>query len=414
MISKKKRAAMTVVAAAVIASGCSSSTKSTGAANGGGTKSPTYTIGVLTDETGLAASGNKTTVQGVKAGIVQAAKEGYHLKYVVGDTQSSPTGALSAAQKLVEQDHVSAVVAVSALTFGGASYLTSHGIPVVGANQDGPEWIPSKNMFSVYGYLDEKKVYTAAGKLFKMEGATDVGTLGYSISPSSSESAKNIALSAQAAGLKVGYVNAKFPFGSTNVEPDALAMKSAGVNGVYSSTDPNTSFALVTALKQLGVDLKVAYFPTGYGGDLSQGGPGAIRAAQNAIFSTVAFEPVEMHTAATRQFQSDLKGAGVTSEPTEAEYIGYASVAALVQALKATGPNPSHAQLISALSGVKGFNAWGLMGKLSLNLDDRTGTGGGPGGCAYFAQLKGSTFHLVPGADPLCGTLIPGKTVSAG
>lgn len=36
----------------------------------------------------------------------------------------------------------------------------------------------------------------------------------------------------------------------------------------------------------------------------------------------------------------------------------------------------------------------------------------GPDGCEYFVKLSGSTFHLVPNADPLCGTIIPGKTVT--
>ncbi len=417
MTFRKSVLAAAAVVAVIIATGCSSSSKSTGTsgttASGGGSGGKTLTIGILTDVTGLGASGNKTTVEGVEAGMARAATQGYHFKYVVGDTQTSPSGALSAAHLLVQQDHVTAVIANGAVTFAAAPYLTSHGIPVVGADEDGTEWITSKNMFSVYGYLDETKVYTNTGQLFKMLGATVIGTVGYGISPSSSASAENYAVSSQIAGLKVGYVNSKFPFGSTNVEPVALAMKDAGVNGFYSATDPNTGFALYTALKQLGVNVKVAYFPTGYGGDLVQAGPGALRSAQNAIFATIAFQPVEAHTAATQQFVSDLKSVGVTSLPTEAEYIGYASVAALVEALKVTGPNPSGAALISALAGVKNFNAWGLMGRLSMDLNDRTGTASGPDGCGYYSRLSGSSFEQVPGASPLCGTNT-GKTVSAG
>ena len=42
------------------------------------------------------------------------------------------------------------------------------------------------------------------------------------------------------------------------------------------STDPNTAFALVTGLRNAGANIKVAIFPTGYGGDLTQAGPGAL------------------------------------------------------------------------------------------------------------------------------------------
>ena len=82
------------------------------------------------------------------------------------------------------------------------------------------------------------KVATTTGEFFKMEGVTNVAALGYSVSPSSSEAAKAAGASAQNAGLKVGYLNSAFPFGSTNVAPVALQMKSAGVNGL---TDPDRS-----------------------------------------------------------------------------------------------------------------------------------------------------------------------------
>jgi ABC-type branched-subunit amino acid transport system substrate-binding protein len=394
----------------MLAAACSSSSKSTGGVTG--SAGHTYTIGILTDLSGPAASGSKTSVQGARAGAVVAAKEGYNFKFVEGDSQTSPAAILAAAKKLVTVDHVDAVIAVSALAFGAAPYLTAQGIPVVGAAEDGPEWITAKNMFSVYGALDETKVGTSTGAFFKMEGVTNFGALGYGISPSSSEAAKGATVSAQEAGIKTGYLNANFPFGSTNVQPIALAMKSAGVDGLESTTDPNTSFALVTALRQLGANPKVALLPDGYGGDIDQAGPGALQTGQGLYF-TLTFEPVEMHTAATEQFQSALRTIGITNDPTYGEYAGYTSIALLVQALKAAGPNPSHSALIAALNGVKSFDAAGLLGSHTFDPSDRTSTATGIDGCIYVTKLSGSSFQLVPGADPVCGHLIPGKTVSA-
>ncbi|HWE55468.1 MAG TPA: ABC transporter substrate-binding protein [Acidimicrobiales bacterium] len=385
-----------------VAAACGSSKSGSGGSSGA-----TETIGILTDASGLGASGNETTVQGVAAGIVEAAKAGIHIKYVVGDTETTPSGALAAAHALVQEDHVNAIVAVSALTFTAASYLSKQSIPVVGAAEDGSEWTTSKNMFSVYGYPDESAVYTTAGQLFKMEGATSVGTLGYSISPSSSESAKSTSVAAKDVGLKAPYVNAAFSFGSTNVQPVALAMKGDGVDSVYSATDPNTSFSLLTALRQEGVHVKVAYFPTGYGGDITQAGPNALQVAQGAIFSTVTWEPIAMNTSATQQFTADLAAAGVKGQPTESEYNGYASVAALVAALKTTGANPSHAALTAALAAQSNFTAWGLTGNLHIDLNNRSLSSGVPAaGCQYFSKLVGSVFQPIPGGDPLCGTFL--------
>lgn len=416
-----KRRLLAAVAAVVLVAGCSSSSKSgagntstTGATSGGGTtgSGQPFTVGILTDLTGPAASGNKTSVQGVEAAISLANKAGYNFKYVTGDTQTSPNGALTAAQKLVEQDHVDAVLTVSALTFGAADYLRRQGIPVVGVAEDGPEWIDHLNMFSVYGFLDSTKVSTTAGVFFKNQGVSVVGALGYSISPSSAEAAKGDALSAQKAGLKVGYLNANFPFGSTNVQPIALAMKKAGVDGFTATVDPNTGFALIDALRQVNHNPKVDLLPTGYGGDLLQAGPGALQSAQGVYFS-LSFEPVEMHTAATEKFQAALKNIGITTDPTYAEYCAYASMALLEEALKATGPNPTHAALITALGNVKNFDAAGLLGAHHFDMSDRAGTATGVDSCLYVVKLTGSTFQLVPGADPVCGQEIPGATVSA-
>ena len=41
-------------------------------------------------------------------------------------------------------------------------------------------------------------------------------------------------------------MNDSFPFGSTNVAPVALGMKSAGVNAIVVDTEPSTVFALTT------------------------------------------------------------------------------------------------------------------------------------------------------------------------
>jgi branched-chain amino acid transport system substrate-binding protein len=410
----------TATALLVITAACSSSSKSntsggpsTGASTGSSTGAAkvTITVGVLTDLTGQAASGNKTFVDGVKAGTFYAARHGYTIKYVVADTQTSPTVALSAAKQIVTQDHVSVVLVESALAFGAAPYFTSQHIPVIGVSQDGPEWITSKNMFALSGVLRQDKVATTAADFFKMQGATTIGTLGYSISPSSAQFAKGQALAAQHVGLKSGYVNAKFPFGSTDVQPVALAMKQAHVDGMTAAVDPNTGFALVTALRNAGAAPKVSLLPTGYGGDLTQAGPGAIQAAQNVYFF-VGEEPVEMQTPATKQFVSDLKSAGVTSEPTYAEYNGYLSAGLLVRALKAAGSDPSTSSITTALTAIHDYDGLGLWGGRKSDPNDRTNTIAGVDNCLWFVKLVGTSFEVVKGAAPLCGTEVKGLTVS--
>jgi ABC-type branched-subunit amino acid transport system substrate-binding protein len=424
-LASRKKAASAIVAAALLSVAACGSSSSGGSGGGGSSSAPSggsssggttgktvdVTVGVLADITGLGASGNKTTVEGVKAGTIYATRNGVHVKYIVGDTATNPATALSAAQKFVTQDHVDAVIAVSSLTFAAAPYLTAHKVPVIGAGEDGPEWTKATNMFSVFGALNTTKVTDTLGKFYKMEGVTTVGAVGYSISPLSSEAAKASIESAKSVGLKDGYLNANFPFGSTDVQPVALAMKSAGVDGFTATTDPNTGFALVSSLRQEGANVKVAIFATGYGGDLLQAGPGALQAAQNVYFS-LGYEPIEMQTTATKQFASDLKSAGVNSQATYAEYNGYVSVGLLVRALKANGGNTSQASIISTLQGVHDWDALGLFGGRKLDINDRTNIVGGVDNCSWVTKLQGSKFTLVKGADPICGKVLDGVTVS--
>jgi branched-chain amino acid transport system substrate-binding protein len=255
-------------------------------------------------------------------------------------------------------------------------------------------------------------VTTTAGQVFKLGGATTVGTLGYQISPTSSQAAKGAYESAKAVGLKGGYINAAFQFGSTNVDPVAIAMKNKGVDGVELAVDPNTSFALIDSLRNHNVKLKVAYLATGYGGDLLQAGPKTLASADGVYFSS-PYQPVEMNTAATQKFQKYLAQVGIKHNPTFAEYNGYVSVQLLVEGLKAAGSKtPSSSALIQALTGITTFDGAGLLGTHPANPNDRENVVDGPGNCLYITKFNGTAFDLVKNADPLCGQLVPGKTVS--
>jgi branched-chain amino acid transport system substrate-binding protein len=389
-------AAVATGAAAMLAvlTGCGSSPKGVLPAAG-----PTITIGVLTDVTGPASSGNKTAPDGVKAGVVYAARQGYTIRYVVADTGTNPATALTAAQKLVTQDHVLAVIAHSAITYGAATFLTQRKVPVIGVPEDGSEWATSPNMFTATGPIDQNVVTATVGLIFKQLGVTTLGSIGYGVSPQSAASATASSLSAKDAGLKVGYLNAKLVFGTTDVGPEVLAMKNAGVDGFTASVDPNTSLAIIKGLKGQGVAIRAALLPAGYGGDLISSGPGALQDAQGVYFA-LQYEPTEMNTAATRQFVSDLNAAGVTGEATYAAYNGYSSVGLLVRALKAAGANPTQASLTTALAGIHDWDALGLDSGRTVDPNAKEPTGKL---CLYVAQYKGTTFHLVDGMEPLCG-----------
>jgi ABC-type branched-subunit amino acid transport system substrate-binding protein len=365
-------------------------------------------VGLLADFTGLSSS-TGTGIAGVKAALGLAKEQGYHIDLVTADTATTPSGALAGAHKLVEQDHVFAVFALSALTFAAAPYLASKGVPVVGFALDGPEWGTTKSMFSILGPNVPTKVSTVEGNLFKLLGVTNFAAIGLGVSPAAGESAEGAAVSAQMAGIKVGYLNANFPFGSTNVQPEALAMKDAAVNGLYAAVNVNTEFAMVEALNLVGVKVK-AQFPIS-DGDLLSSGPNAARAAQGQYF-TLGWEPLEMHTPATERFGAALQRYGGTSAPTLYDYGGYVTGDLFVTGLKAAGGHPTQAQFVNAMLGIRSYNAAGLLGTHTIGMAmDQRGLTSEFTTCQWVTQYSGSTFHPVAGALPVCGTTVPGKTV---
>lgn len=402
-----------VAASVVLLAACGSSTKKAGgsnATNGAGTSAsePTVTIGVVTDLTGPASNTSQFTPDGIKAGVALAASEGYRVKYVLADSATSPAQALAAAQKLVEQDHVFAVVGLSAVFFSAASYLQSKGIPVLGADYDGTEWLTTPSMFSVFPYEDFTKVSTSIGEITKLLGGTNLATLGYSISPSSAATAKSYGVSAQDAGIKAGYVNANVPFGTTNVGPLVLAMKSAGIDSIFPVTDTNTGLAAIVGLRQQGVDLKVPFLAEEEG-DLLAGGSATLQQSKGVDLVGL-YAPPEMNTAATKEIAKFLKeGAGVSTPPTLNEYMAYLSVDALVDGLKKAGPNATQAQFIQAMEGITNYTGRGLLGSpISFAPTGR----GDTAPCTYISQWTGSSFKLLPGTHPYCGKMT-GQSVKA-
>jgi branched-chain amino acid transport system substrate-binding protein len=391
-------------AVAACSSSGGSSTSSTGAspspkATSSGPKS--ITIGFVTDLTGSASSGFLTSKLGIDAYLNQinaaGGVNGIKIKYILADTNSTPTGALTAVQKLVQQDNVFAIVENSSDFFGAEPYALQQGIPVVGSGIDGPYWGSPKdtNIYDASGPTNEDYELAAQGQFMKSQGVTKCASLGYASSPSSALSAEGFIKSCEAAGLKGAYLNTQFPFGSTNIQPIALAMKAAGVDGLYLPTVPSTSFALIVTLELMGVKLKASLLPTGYGGDILAS-KAAVQAGQGIDFEPIG-APAEADTPGTIQRALDLSKVGVKTDPTFAEQEDFLTLSAFVAGLKAAGSNPTRQSFMAAMNKITNFTADGLLTP-PVNFRQYTPNNG----CIYVVKLTGSKFVELP-KMPLCG-----------
>ena len=139
--------------------------------------------------------------------------------------------------------------------------------------------------------------------------------------------------------------------------------------------------------------------------------------AQGAYFGTL-FEPIELHTASTQRLVSAMqKYADVSAgQITANEIYAYMAVDAFIVGLKAAGSSPSQSSFINAMLKIRSYNGFGLYGSHTIGfaMDQRGHGTAGADNCEWMLRWSGSSFHLVPGALPSAGTVVPGKTVSAG
>ena len=130
--------AVAVAALTLGVAGCSNAVIKNSAGGGApGVSSTEIDVGSIANVTGPLSSDFAPVVNGVQAYFsmvnAQGGVAGRKLKLAhQEDDQGSPTVDLSAAQQLVQQDHVFAVVGVGTPFFGGASYLAQQGTPTFG------------------------------------------------------------------------------------------------------------------------------------------------------------------------------------------------------------------------------------------------------------------------------------------
>ena len=378
----------------------------TGAAEAG-VSAKTITLGLIAPETGPAAPEYTGIVPAAQARVDQqnakGGVDGRKIKLIVKDDATSPVTNQSASGALLSQG-VFGVIDESPVAFGGYKVLQQAGVPVTGGAYDGPEWYqqPNTNMFSISGPSDPKDPqYTTFSDFVKKHGGTRCGSVGYAISPSSMAAASGFLFACQKAGLTNAYLNNSLPFGSIDVTTLALEIKAARVDSLYLPLDENSNFAIMTALKQAGVNLKVVINATGYGQALI-GDTAATPDAQGAWFSPAGL-PVELKTPATKAFQAALaRYAQYKGVPDFSWYEGWGGADLMIKGLQLAGKNPTRSGFIKALHKVTNYNLGGLeptavnfslshFGKAATNL------------CGYLAQFKGDAFV---NPTKVCGKLL--------
>jgi branched-chain amino acid transport system substrate-binding protein len=343
---------------------------------------------------------------------------GRKITVVKGDDEGSSTAALANAQTLVEQKNVFAMAQLSFELGAFATYLHQQGVPVVGypngavpAYQNG-----FSNMIDLGGFpsLNQNLGIKAFGKFLKQEGVTSLAIIS-DVTPSGVETAESSAAVAKLEGISVSYKNTTLPVGaSANLGGVAADMKSAGANGVFFSTSPQTEAATLSAMQQAGYKPK---FVLGNGispAEYNQGNNGTLYKGtfQQLNFGTIS---PQANTKAAKTFRATIEKYGHQSAYTTKQFtyqgvLGYGIADAIVQGLQNAGQNPTRASFLAALKKIKNYTGAGTE-IAAINLGDtrlrNPGSNPGPPYCVQYERFNGTDYVNQP-EHPVCGGLNQG------
>jgi ABC-type branched-subunit amino acid transport system substrate-binding protein len=393
---------------------CLSFAVAAGPGQAGASPAP-ITIAYISSLTGEASAQYANSQVGFEARLaLQNAEGGVHghkLVPLVIDDQTSPSEIATAVQEA--DSKAFSIVSNSPLFFLAAKYPQQQGIPVTGSYDDGPEWgtQPYTNMFaSDAGSVDPKyPVSSLYGTFMKSKGATNLGTFGYGISPTSTRAAIGAADSMKHAGGKAGLVDTSIPFGSVNFTSIALTAKQDGINAIIPTMDGNSNYALQEALEQTGDRPKVSLFATGY--EPSVINSPAWSALQGTYWISI-YRPWSIPNAGTEQMQSAMEKYAHFSKsqfPTPAQYEAWAGADLMVKGLELAGSNPTHAAVIKDLRGLKSYNVNGLLPN-PINYSTIFGHDAAKQ-CFWVLEADKSGFRPTS-SQPLCGSDIPGTSTA--
>lgn len=412
MRSNRMAAVGAVCAALLVVSACGSDDEDGGGGGAAGGASSaesgggTLKIGLMTEITGPAAAqkGDRTEV-GFNARMATNRDEGgpcadTDFQLVTADTTSAPQGALAAAQRLVQQENVYALIGASQLFFAAAEYLTTQasGTPVLGPATDGaPQWLENDtNLFPSSPPPLTDVAFTTTGEYLAQQGVTKVAGVAMAV-PASQQALETVLQSTDAAGLERGYVNDNLPLGSEDVSGVVLGIQDSGSDGLYLPITTNSAVAVMQGLSQAHYDIKAAILASGYGASTLENQT-FVDAAQGASF-TVGYTPVEVENDATARLKESMEAAGVPDGiPDLGQIQGWMTADLLLHGLELAGCDASQEELMTALEGDTTWDSGGLLPK-KFDFTDHRHLGQE---CSYFVKLQGNEF--VPASDEaICG-----------
>jgi branched-chain amino acid transport system substrate-binding protein len=398
-------AAALLLLAVLALSACSSSATSGGSTATGtsadkATGSP-YKLGVICSCSGSNAASITTMTNIVSAWSSSVNAAGgianHPVQLFTADDSQNPGTALSAVTKMVEQDHVIALVDLSNVDSSFGSYVASAHVPVIGGNLDSDLFTTNPYFFTAGGTTDGiPEGIVAAAKTAKVD---KLGVLYCSGVPICAELPPALKELGAPAGVSVSYSGA-IPNAAPNYTAPCLAAQQSGANGLFIASGPPQTLAVAQSCTAQG------YKPTYIAAESSLANSSlsnpAIDGAVGEITNLPASDTSNPQIKAMDQALNTFKPGLLTS----AEFNpGSSMVWAAGQLFEAAaqaahlGDNPTPAQVLDGLYDLKSETLGGLTAPLTFTKGKPTSLK-----CWFYYQVKDGKFTNPYGVSPACAS----------
>jgi ABC-type branched-subunit amino acid transport system substrate-binding protein len=395
-------ATVAVLAAGCAAAGKANTERPAGCASPGFTSSQ-IKLGAIFPNSGASAGTFGAYRAGVDArlGVANATGgvDGRRVTYSWADDRGLASGNLAAAQTLISQQDVFALMEGSTATNGSAAWLHQQGVPVVGTATD-KAWSLYGNMFAHTYFVSGGAPVSTWGDYIRAQGARKVALLYSPLNDVSKSLVSQWTKSLQAAGLAVDPVKADPSFST----PDTVAreVSAHGDDALTGITDPGLFAQIAVSLKNSDPNLKVVLA----GGFYDRSFLESVGKSLAGIFATyISYVPFEEHAAAENTFLKAMTDYSPQVQPSDNEIAleGWIDTDMMLTGLKVSGDCPTRDTFISGLRRVQAYDAGGLFAPpidLATNF-------GQSNRCFTFLKIDPTGTHWdVSRPAPMCGHLL--------
>jgi branched-chain amino acid transport system substrate-binding protein len=322
---------------------------------------------------------------------------GHPIKLYVRDDQTDPAQNLTDTQALVEQQHIVAEVSAwaSLTQQASASYLSQHGIPVIGGDGTGQgSWGQLSNFFPEGDIMDTliENAPAAGAKVLFPQGKKKLAILACQEAQICTEGAAADTKYAPSLGWDIVY-NQSASFAAPNYTAQCLQMHNAQADAVILLMPPSASLNIAQSCDQQGYD---PYYLLNYG--TVEGNFNTIPALRNTIVPSAAFPfaggpvtpPVAEYYQAMRQYEPNQ----ILDPATSAGWAAAMMFQAAVERI--AGPVTS-ASLMSAMRAFSGDTFGGLTAPLTFTKPPVN-----PPRCWFLMMIQNGQWVAPAGDTPQC------------